>query len=140
MLRFPPLPSGPRVERLNLRSDKGWLIRTGLDRVYLLSAGLAHLAILAICPLIAAQISLNIVARLGGAEWSYTIPFYADFAGYFLSTASFMALAPTMRLGGHIRVGPLVQRLPLLLCWAAELGTLVLGAFLQDLPASTRPV
>ncbi|MEO5621424.1 MAG: hypothetical protein ABIQ32_12915, partial [Sphingomicrobium sp.] len=80
-------------------------MRNILDRLYQFSGGLAALAILAICLLITAQIGFNIIARLGGADLSYTIPSYADFAGYFLSTASFMALAYTLRAGGHIRVG-----------------------------------
>lgn len=103
-------------------------MRNILDRLYLFSGGLAALAILAICLLISAQIGFNIIARLGGADLFYTIPSYADFAGYFLSTASFMALAYTLRAGGHIRVGLLVQRLPLRLRWLAEVATLGLGA------------
>ncbi|SEN98763.1 TRAP-type mannitol/chloroaromatic compound transport system, small permease component [Pseudorhodobacter antarcticus] len=103
-------------------------MRRFLDRLYMLSGGLAALAILGICLLIAAQITFNVIARIGGAGLSYTIPSYADFAGYMLSTATFMALAYTLRAGGHIRVGLVVQRLPRRVRWGAEVGSLAVGA------------
>ncbi len=103
-------------------------MRKLLDFVYLVAAGLAGLSIVAICLLITAQIALNITARVAGADWSYTIPSYADFSGFMLAAASFMALAYTLRAGGHIRVGLLVQRLPMRLRWGSELVTLGMGA------------
>lgn len=99
-------------------------MRRLLDAIYFLSAALAGIAILAICVLVSAQVGFNILARIGGASLSYTIPSYADFSGYFLATASFMALAYTLRSGGHIRVGLLVQNLPERWRWIAELTTL----------------
>ncbi|XDA97319.1 TRAP transporter small permease [Sulfitobacter sp. LCG007] len=103
-------------------------MRRLLDGVYFAAGCLAGLCIVAICLLITMQIGFNIAARLGGGGWSYTIPSYADFCGYFLSTASFMALAYTLRSGTHIRVGLVVQRLPEGPRWIAELLTLGLGA------------
>ena len=103
-------------------------MRKLLDGLYFAAACLAGIAIVAICLLITAQICFNIVARLAGSAWSYTIPSYADFCGYFLSTASFMALAYTLRSGAHIRVGLVVNRLPAGLRWSAELATLTAGA------------
>ncbi|RYH03522.1 TRAP transporter small permease subunit [Salipiger sp. IMCC34102] len=103
-------------------------MRTLLDRLYFAGVCLAGACIVAICLVITAQIGFNIAARLGGAAWSYTIPSYADFCGYFLSTASFMALAYTLRSGAHIRVGLVVQRLPDALRWGAELAALAVGA------------
>lgn len=102
-------------------------MRRLLDGVYLAAGLLAGLCIVAICLLITAQIGFNITARVGGVGWTYTIPSYADFCGYFLSTASFMALAYTFRAGAHIRVGLVVQRLPERLQWIAELVTLGMG-------------
>ena len=99
-------------------------MRRVLDGMYLGAGWLAGLCIVAICLLITAQIGFNIAARLGGAGWTYTIPSYADFSGYLLSTASFMALAHTLRAGAHIRVGLVVQRLPQGLRWIVELLTL----------------
>ena len=83
-----------------------------LDRLYDAAGVLAALAILFICAIVTAQVSLNILARLGGPGWSYTIPSYADFAGYALASATFLALAHTLRRGGHIRVTLLSARLP----------------------------
>ena len=102
-------------------------MRRLLDGVYLAAGLLAGACIVAICLLITAQIGFNIAARVGGAGWTYTIPSYADFCGYFLSTASFMALAYTLRAGAHIRVGLVVQRLPDGLRWIAELVALGLA-------------
>jgi TRAP-type C4-dicarboxylate transport system permease small subunit len=103
-------------------------MRRLLDRLYVAAGGLAALAILGICLLVSAQIGLNILARLGGPEWSFTIPSYADFAGYMLAAASFLALAHTLRAGGHIRVTLVTGRLPERARWIAELTTLALGA------------
>ena len=83
-----------------------------LDRLYDAAGVLAALAILFICAVVTAQVGLNILARLGGPGWSFTIPSYADFAGYALASASFLALAHTLRRGGHIRVTLLSGRLP----------------------------
>tara|TARA_R110002124_G_scaffold270009_3_gene438083 strand:- start:322 stop:846 length:525 start_codon:yes stop_codon:yes gene_type:complete len=105
-------------------------MRRGLDFLYKVSGGIAALAILAICLLVTAQVSLNILARLGGPSLSYTIPSYADFAGYFLATASFMALANTLRAGVHIRVNLVLQHLDTGSRWALELATLALAAVL----------
>ncbi|WP_316013291.1 TRAP transporter small permease [Roseobacter sp. HKCCA0434] len=103
-------------------------MRRGLDRLYDLAGAIAALAILAICLLVSAQIVLNILARLGGPGLSYTIPSYAQFAGFMLASASFLALAHTLRRGGHIRVGLLTDRLPLTARWVMEMLALALAA------------
>ncbi len=102
-----------------------------LDRLYDLAGALAALAIVGICAVVSAQIGLNILARLGGPGLSFTIPSYADFAGFALAAASFLALAHTLRRGGHIRVTLITGRLPRRATWAAELGVLALAAALS---------
>ncbi|OWU85649.1 C4-dicarboxylate ABC transporter permease [Oceanicola sp. 22II-s10i] len=86
-------------------------MRRFLDFIYRLSGGIAAALIVAICLLISAQILLNVTSRLMGPGWSYTIPSYADFAGFMLAGASFLALAYTLRMGGHIRVSLVTQKL-----------------------------
>ena len=98
-----------------------------LDRLYDAAGWLAALAVLFICAIVSAQIGLNILARLGGPGMSFTIPSYADFAGYALAAASFLALAHTLRRGGHIRVSLVTDRLPAAARWGAELVTLALS-------------
>jgi len=98
-----------------------------LDRIYDLAGWLAAFAILVICCVVSAQIGLNIIARIGGPGWSWTIPSYADFAGFALAAASFLALAHTLRRGGHIRVSLVTDRLPLSTRWHAELLALALS-------------
>ncbi|WP_010138767.1 TRAP transporter small permease subunit [Oceanicola sp. S124] len=106
------------------------MIRRLLDTLYLAGGALAALAILAICLLVAAQVGLNILARVGGPAWSYTIPSYADFAGFLLAAASFLAMAHTLRAGVHIRVNLLISRLNPRATWGLELFTLALATAL----------
>jgi len=87
-------------------------MRYFLDRLYWLSGALAGCLILAICLLISSQILLNGASRLFGPVLPSTIPSYADFSGYMLAGASFLALAHTLREGGHIRVNLVSERLP----------------------------
>ena len=103
-------------------------MRRALDAVYDAAGALAAVAILFICALISAQIGLNILARLAGPGWSWTIPSYADFAGYALAAASFLALAHTLRRGAHIRVTLLTARLAPGLRRGVESAALALAA------------
>lgn len=57
---------------------------------------------------IAVLVMLQIVARLAGFVVSWT----AEFAGYAMAAASFLALAYTFNTGGHIRVMLVFDRLP----------------------------
>jgi len=90
-------------------------MRSFLDRLYLTSAWLAAGFIAAIAGLVVVQVSLNLVDRLSslitGTAIGLTIPSYADFTGFFLAAASFLALAHTLRQGIHIRVTLLMSRL-----------------------------
>lgn len=104
------------------------MIRRSLDWLYRAGGVLAALSILLICLLVTAQVCLNILARIGGPAHSYTIPSYADFAGFLLAAASFLALAYTLRAGAHIRVNLLISRLPERQAWVLEMLTLLLGA------------
>ncbi len=65
--------------------------------------------------LVLCQVCLNAVDRLSGllmgSAIGLTIPSYADFTGFFLAAASFLALAYTLRSGGHIRVTLILTRL-----------------------------
>jgi len=105
-------------------------MRRILDIAYKAAGGIAALSILGICLIVSAQVMLNILARVGGPNWSFTIPSYADFAGFLLATASFMAMAYTLREGSHIRVNLLVQNLPDRPRWLLELFALALGAIM----------
>lgn len=103
-------------------------MRKILDTTYkaagMVSAGL----ILAICLLISAQILLNGAGRLMPGVLPSTIPSYADFAGFMLAGSTFLAMAYTLRSGGHIRVTLVVQRLPNGLALLAEAAALAVAA------------
>jgi TRAP-type C4-dicarboxylate transport system permease small subunit len=47
-----------------------------------------------------------------GSAIGLTIPSYADFTGFLLAAASFLALAYTLKEGAHIRVALVISRLP----------------------------
>jgi TRAP-type C4-dicarboxylate transport system permease small subunit len=91
-------------------------MRAALDTLYRLSGWASALLIAGICALVTAQVALNaadkIIGALGMPALGLTIPSYSDFTGFFLAGASFLALASTMRAGGHIRVALVLDRLP----------------------------
>ena len=90
-------------------------LRRALDLLYRGSGALAALFLVAICAVVLLQVGANIVDKL--AEWAtgapigLVVPSYAEFAGFFLAASSFLALAYTLRHGGHVRVSLLVRRL-----------------------------
>lgn len=57
-------------------------------------------------------ITVMILAQIVGRWFGIIIPSTEDFSGYLLAAASFLALAYTFRLGGHIRVTLLIHALP----------------------------
>ncbi|MBK5933947.1 TRAP-type C4-dicarboxylate transport system permease small subunit [Rhodovulum imhoffii] len=91
-------------------------MRRSLDHVYRAAGGLAAIFILAIVILVFAQVCLNLADKISirvvGKGIGLTIPSYSDFTGFFLAASSFLALAYTLRQGGHIRVTLLTGRLP----------------------------
>ena len=72
-----------------------------LDRFYLWCGYAAAVLLLTLALLIIA----SIVSRLAGAY----VPGLTEYAGYAMAGASFLALAHTLRAGGHIRVGILLN-------------------------------
>ncbi|MFK5926687.1 MAG: TRAP transporter small permease [Desulfuromusa sp.] len=98
-----------------MSSAEDKILRQGLDKLYLASGWLAAASISVICLLVLCQVCLNAVDRLSGlltgSAIGLTIPSYADFTGFFLAAASFLALAYTLREGGHIRVTLILTRL-----------------------------
>ncbi len=78
-------------------------MRNFLDKLYLGSGMLAGLFII--------LITLMILAQIVGRWFNIIIPSTEDFAGFFLAATTFLALAYTFRMGGHIRVTILVHLL-----------------------------
>ncbi|MBE0582861.1 MAG: TRAP transporter small permease [Desulfofustis sp.] len=99
-------------------------MRKFLDTLYLASGWLAAFCIAAIAAIVVIQVSLNLIDRAStlfrGTAVGLTIPSYADFTGFFLAAASFLALAHTFRQGEHIRVTILIGHLPKWFAWAFE--------------------
>lgn len=91
-------------------------MRTFLDTLYRCSGWFAAACIAGICLLVVSQVSLNLIDRIStlitGSAIGLTIPSYADFTGFLLAAASFMALAHSLKEGAHIRVTLLLGRLP----------------------------
>lgn len=86
-------------------------MRRLLDRIYLISGWLSAATILGIALLISAQVLLNFGTRVLMLPLPPTIPSYADFAGFMLAAATFLAMPYTFRSGGHIRVSLITARL-----------------------------
>ncbi len=83
-------------------------MRPALNIMYRISGGLAATFLVLILAIVLAQVGLNVADKVAkwftGAPIGFLIPSYADFAGYFLATATFFALAYSFREGAHIRV------------------------------------
>lgn len=96
-----------------------------LQKLYDICGAIAGILILCICLLVSAQIGLNAFGRIAPGLLPSTIPSYADFSGFMLAGATFLALAHTLRAGGHIRVNLVVARLPVRVQVGAEAFTLL---------------
>src|SRR4051812_18166003 len=67
-----------------------------LDRLYAAAAALAATAMV----LLLAMVLLSIVSR----QLGFNVPGIDAYAGYLMAAAGFLALAPTLKRGEHIRV------------------------------------
>ncbi|NJN40357.1 MAG: TRAP transporter small permease [Gammaproteobacteria bacterium] len=90
-------------------------MRANLDWLYRASGALAAFFLVAICVVVLLQVGANlidaVIKAFGGEPIGLVIPSYAEFTGFFLAASSFLALAYTLRAGGHIRVELVLQRL-----------------------------
>lgn len=90
-------------------------MRRALDGLYDVSLVAATLFLGAIATIVLLQVGANIIddvsGLITGLPIGLLIPSYADLTGFFLAGASFLALAGTLRHGGHIRVTLLIHRL-----------------------------
>ena len=103
-------------------------MRRLLDRTYLAAGWVAAAFILGISLLVSAQVLLNLSTRVLNLPLPSTIPSYADFAGFMLAAATFLAMPHTFRSGAHIRVSLITTRLPLRVRSVVELIVLALAA------------
>lgn len=100
------------------------VLRRVLNAVYGLCAVLAALCLAAIAVIILA----GAVGRLFGV----VVPSANEIAGYLVAASTFLALAPTLRSGGHIRVELFCSRLGeharrWLELWCLTIATLLVG-------------
>lgn len=90
-------------------------MRPFLAALYRAALWLAALALVAIAVLVLMQVGarlLDSVLKLFGARpTNFVILSLTEIAGYLLATASFLALAATLKAGAHIRVTMLLQAL-----------------------------
>lgn len=78
-------------------------MRSFLDKLYMGSGLLAAFFLF--------MIGLLVIAQVFGRLFDWMIPSADDFARLCLAASSFLALAHTLRRGGHIRVNLLLERL-----------------------------
>lgn len=79
-------------------------MRRLLDRLYFASGVLAAVLMVAIAAVVLAQI----ISRFFG----FLVPSASEIAGYSVAASAFLALAPTLQHGSHIRVSLLLEQLP----------------------------
>lgn len=113
-------------------------MRRILDGLYHVSGVMAAIFLAAIALIVLMQVGANgidaLSRRLTGEPIGLLVPSYADFAGYFLATSSFLALAHTLKKDAHIRVTVLIVRLGPrgrrgAELWASGFGAFVTGYF-----------
>jgi TRAP-type C4-dicarboxylate transport system permease small subunit len=109
-------------------------MRAVLEKLYFASGVAAAVFLILICVVVSAQIGLravdNLLFLLTGTRQGLMIPSAAEFSGFFLAAASFLALAHTLRHGGHIRVNLILRHLPGRVRRLAEAFSLATGAAL----------
>ncbi len=90
-------------------------MRKFLDRYYRLCFNCAAACLCLICLTVSIQVFFNLVNKTSsyiiGESLGWQLPSYGDFTGYFLVATTFFAGAYTFRVGAHIRVQLLLQRL-----------------------------
>ncbi|MFB9887198.1 TRAP transporter small permease [Balneatrix alpica] len=100
-----------------------------LNNLYRFSGALAALNLCAIMGLILLQVLGRVwdklLSLIGQQPWGLHIPGLAEITGFMLLTATFAGLSYTFRVGGHIRVTLLIQRLGWL--WRRRLELLILA-------------
>jgi len=91
-------------------------MRHALDRLYIFSAALAALALVAITSIVFVQVLFNTIdsvsTYLTGNPAGLLIPSYSMLSGYALGWATFLSLGLGFRRAVHIRVTLLESRLP----------------------------
>lgn len=97
------MPAGKIID------GRGGALRRLLDGLYLGSGAVGAGFIAAITAIVLAQVFCNIANRVAllsfGLSLGWTIPDYAEIAGYFLAAATFFSAGYALSAGAHIRVG-----------------------------------
>lgn len=97
-------------------------MRRALDALYSAAGAAAALLIVAVAVLVLTQI----MSRLLHVD----VPGVDDIAGYCLAGASFLALAPTLKHGAHIRVSLFIEKLGAGSARFCDIASLVVGLLL----------
>lgn len=91
-------------------------MRKALDGFYSMMLALSAACLILILVLVGAQIVGRIADGLlnlvGLPAYGFLIPSLAELGGYLFAAASFLALAPTLKRGAHIRVTMLLSSVP----------------------------
>jgi len=109
-------------------------MRSLLDRFYALTLWLAAACVVAIAVLVGLQVAGRIADLLlklsGRPPYGFMVASLAEIAGYLLATATFLALAGTLKRGAHIRVTMLLGTVPERARYVLEVWALAAGAAL----------
>ncbi|MBE0453684.1 TRAP transporter small permease [Roseovarius autotrophicus] len=92
------------------------MLRRTLDRIFGAGLGLAALALVAIAALVLVQVTGRVIDRsliaMGREPVGIAITSLSELGGFLFLGAAFLALAGSLRAGGHVRVTMLVGALP----------------------------
>ena len=110
-------------------------MRRFLDRFYLACGAIGATFLFAIMAVVITQVAFNVVdfvsSRLTGRAIGLLVPSYASFAGYFLATSTFFALAYAFNAGAHIRVTLVLNQMPSRMRYGAEVWSAAIAAGLS---------
>jgi len=113
-------------------------MRRFLNTLYRVSGALAATFLVAIAVVVLLQVGANIidwaVKLVTSQAIGLVVPSYAELTGFFLAASSFLALAYTLRAGGHIRVSLLLHHITgaksrAFEVWCCVIGTALAGYF-----------
>lgn len=92
-------------------SERASPLRRAINLIYGIALYTAGVLICLICLLVTAQVALNAATRFLPLDLPPSIPSYAEIAGFMLAGATFLALGPTLKAGGHVRITLFTQRI-----------------------------
>ena len=103
-------------------------LRRVINLIYGIALYTAGILICLICLLVTAQVALNAATRFLPLDLPPSIPSYAEIAGFMLAGTTFLALGPTLKAGGHVRITLFTHKITESAAEYLSIGVLIVGS------------